>query len=481
MKLEKNSNGILYKNKIQTNYKNMFNSKINEIESIINDENLEEKQKALEIQKKNAYYKLEKLNKELQTIENYIGNENDDIESVDLNEEDIYKNKINDIRQKNINIQEQIKMMRDYYNNFLMKYKNKQIEEKKELKEECDKIKLDIFNHKCYTKMTNDEKTILEKEEEIKKLDKQLERILKKIEDEKTKRYISNIRLKGLQNNIKKKYQNKEKKKQELIKKRTNYSENKKTDYDILTNIKNNQNANINNINQNRNINRVSQEPKIESTINIINRELPFSISALDNIINGQNSYELNEPKKLISRTENVKPKNVNSNKKKKSELNIQTKKNINRINYSSENKINLNENKNNYNNINTNNNNYKKQSNKYRNFNIKKSNLEEKNKISNIISIEKEEKPKNNINDNSPLGWLEDNAKIERKRDDQFNNENKNNDLFGNFENKKEDIKVDNNEEINKKDNIFNDRNLEISGIQGNFNRRRPFQSIKF
>ena len=61
MKLEKNSNGILYKNKIQTNYKNMFNSKINEIESIINDENLEEKQKALEIQKKNAYYKLEKL------------------------------------------------------------------------------------------------------------------------------------------------------------------------------------------------------------------------------------------------------------------------------------------------------------------------------------------------------------------------------------------------------------------------------------
>ena len=481
MKLEKNSNGILYKNKIQTNYKNMFNSKINEIESIINDENLEEKQKALEIQKKNAYYKLEKLNKELQTIENYIGNENDDIESVDLNEEDIYKNKINDIRQKNINIQEQIKMMRDYYNNFLMKYKNKQIEEKKELKEECDKIKLDIFNNKCYTKMTNDEKTILEKEEEIKKLDGQLERILKKIEDEKTKRYISNIRLKGLQNNIKKKYQNKEKKKQELIKKRTNYSENKKTDYDILTNIKNNQNANINNINQNRNINRVSQEPKIESTINIINRQLPFSISALDNIINGQNSYELNEPKKLITKTENIKPKNVNSNKKKKSELNIQTKKNINMINYSSENKINLNENKSNYNNINTNNNNYKKQSNKYRNFNIKKSNLEEKNKISNIISIEKEEKPKNNINDDSPLGWLEDNAKIERKRDDLFNNENKNNDLFGNFDNKKEDIKVDNNEEINKKDNIFNDRNLEISGIQGNFNRRRPFQSIKF
>ena len=246
MKLEKNSNGILYKNKIQTNYKNMFSLKMNEIEALINNDNLEEKQKTLEIQKKNASFKLEKLNKELQNLENYMGNENDEIESVDLNEEDIYKNKINDIRQKNINIQQQIKMMRDYYNNFLMKYKNKQIEEKKELKEECDKIKLDIINHKCYTKMTNDEKIILEKEEEIKKLDNDLEKILKKIEDAKTKKYISNIRLKGLQNNIKKNYQNKEKKKQEIIKKRTNYSENKKSNYDILTNIKNNQNVNIN-------------------------------------------------------------------------------------------------------------------------------------------------------------------------------------------------------------------------------------------
>ena len=479
MKLEKNSNGILYKNKIQTNYKNMFSLKMNEIEALINNDNLEEKQKTLEIQKKNASFKLEKLNKELQNLENYIGNENDEIESVDLNEEDIYKNKINDIRQKNINIQQQIKMMRDYYNNFLMKYKNKQIEEKKELKEECDKIKLDIINHKCYTKMTNDEKIILEKEEEIKKLDNDLEKILKKIEDAKTKKYISNIRLKGLQNNIKKNYQNKEKKKQEIIKKRTNYSENKKSDYDILTNIKNNQNVNINKNNINRNINKVSQETKIEPTINIINRQLPFSISALDNIINGTNNLESNEPKQFISKTENIRKKNVNSNKKKKSELNIQIKKNFNKSNYSSENKINSNENKINFNNIN--NNNYKRQSNKYRNFNINKNNLEPKNKISNIISTEKEEKPKININDNSPLGWLEDNAKIERKRDDLFSKENKSKDIFGNLENKKEDIKVDNNDELNKKNNIFNDRNLEISGIQGNFNRRRPFQSIKF
>ena len=479
MKLEKNSNGILYKNKIQTNYKNMFSLKMNEIEALINNDNLEEKQKTLEIQKKNASFKLEKLNKELQNLENYMGNENDEIESVDLNEEDIYKNKINDIRQKNINIQQQIKMMRDYYNNFLMKYKNKQIEEKKELKEECDKIKLDIINHKCYTKMTNDEKIILEKEEEIKKLDNDLEKVLKKIEDAKTKKYISNIRLKGLQNNIKKNYQNKEKKKQEIIKKRTNYSENKKSDYDILTNIKNNQNINVNKNNINRNINKVSQETKIEPTINIINKQLPFSISALDNIINAPNNFESNEPKQFISKTENVRKKNVNSNKKKKSELNIQIKKNFNKNNYSSENKINLNENKINFNNIN--NKNYKRESNKYRNFNIKKSNIEPKNKISNIISTEKEEKPKININDNSPLGWLEDNAKIERKRDDLFSKENKSKDIFGNLENKKEDIKVDNNDELNKKNNIFNDRNLEISGIQGNFNRRRPFQSIKF
>ena len=126
MKLEKNySNGILYKNRIQNNYKNMFSSKINEIESLIKNENLEDKQKTLEIQKKNAYYKLEKLNKELEAIENFVGEEKDEIESIYINQEENLKNKINDIRQKNINIQEQIKMMRDYYNNFLLKYKNK--------------------------------------------------------------------------------------------------------------------------------------------------------------------------------------------------------------------------------------------------------------------------------------------------------------------------------------------------------------------
>ena len=157
MKLEKiTSNGILYKNKMQNNYKNMFSSKIDEIESLINNENLEDKQKTLEIQKKNAYYKLEKLDKELENIENYVGEEKEDIESIYLNEEDNLKNKINDIRQKNINIQEQIKMMRDYYNNFLLKYKNKQIAEKKELSEECNKIRENIIKIKCYTKMTGE-------------------------------------------------------------------------------------------------------------------------------------------------------------------------------------------------------------------------------------------------------------------------------------------------------------------------------------
>ena len=42
MKLENiNSNGVLYKNKIQNNYKTMFTSKINEIESLIKNDNLD--------------------------------------------------------------------------------------------------------------------------------------------------------------------------------------------------------------------------------------------------------------------------------------------------------------------------------------------------------------------------------------------------------------------------------------------------------
>jgi hypothetical protein len=485
MKLEKiSSNGVLYKNKIQNNYKNMFTSKMNEIESLINDENLEDRQKTLEIQKKNAYYKLEKLDKELENIENYVGEEKEELESIYLNEEENLKNKINDIRQKNINIQEQIKMMRDYYNNFLLKYKNKQITEKRELNEECNKIRENIIKIKCYTKMTDEEKIILEKENEIANLDKELENVLKKIEEAKTKKYISNIRLKELRNIISKNNNKKiDKKKKEIPKKRNNYSENKKIDFgDILTNIKKNtvKNENLNKNNKNR----ISQEQNNESTINIINRKLPFSISALDNLINEQSNeykfaYKKEEPKILKSKPKmiNLNPINQNKQKKKNFNFNIPIKKNIIKTNSSSENKINLN---NKIINNNLNNSGYKRQSNKYRNFNIINSNsIEKKNTPKNIVIENKNEnKNLNKIKDNSPLGWLEDDSNIDKIRNERLNNDNKSNGLSNNNQ---ENAKINNSEELNKKDNIFNDRNLEISGIQGTFNRRKPFASIKF
>ena len=492
MKRETNNpNGILYKNKIQNNYKNMFTSKIDEIESLINNENLEEKQKTLEIQKKNAYYKLEKLDKELENIQYYENNENEELEEIDLNEEEILKNKINDIRQKNMKIQEQIKMIKDYYNNFLLKYKNKQIEDKKELKEECNKINADIQINKCFTKMTSEEKIILDKEEEIQKLDGELEKVVKKLEKIRSNKYISDIRLKELKNIIKKNNKNinkkQEKKKKETIK-RNNKSENKKSDFEeIISNIRLSQNANINTINiMKKNNNKISQENKIEPTINIINRKLPFSISALDDIINEKNN-ENEAPKNFVIKTENTSHKLNKQNKPKKNDFNLKINKNVNKVNHSSENKIilnNQNENKIN-NNININNNNYKKQSNKYRNFNFNKSNvIEQNNKINNITTQEKSENQNknNNINDNSPLGWLDDFSNIEKKRDDLFNKDNKSNGLSKNFNNNQEDIKINSNEDLNKKESIFNDRNLEISGIQGNFNRRSPFANkIKF
>ena len=127
----------------------------------------------------------------------------------------------------------------------------------------------------------------------------------------------------------------------------------------------------------------------------------------------------------------------------------------------------------------------YKKQSNKYRNFNFNKSNvIEQNNKINSITTQEKSENQNknNNINDNSPLGWLDDFSNIEKKRDDLFNKDNKSNGLSKNFNNDQDDIKINSNEDLNKKESIFNDRNLEISGIQGNFNRRSPFANkIKF
>ena len=469
MKLETiSSNGVLYKNKIQANFKNMFTSKMNEIESLINNENLEERQKTLEIQKKNAYYKLEKLDKELENIENYIGEEKEELESIYLNEEENLKNKINDIRQKNINIQEQIKMMRDYYNNFLLKYKNKQIAEKKELNDDCEKIRENIIKIKCYTKMTNDEKIILEKEDEITNLDKELEKVLKKIEETKTKKYISSIRLKELMNIVNKNSnKKKEKKKKEIPKKRNNFSETKKTNFgDILTNIK--QNA-VNNENLNKNNkNRISQENNNESTINIINRKLPFSISALDNLINDKShEIKIEEPNILKSKPKmaNLNSINQNKQKKKKFNFNIPIQKDIIKTNSSSENKIMSNE----------------KIINNNININIINSNSNEKKNQQNNIVIENknENKSNNNIKDNSPLGWLEDDNNIDKIRNERLKNDNKSNGISNNNQ---ENNKVNNSEELNKRDNnIFNNRNLEIAGIEGTFNRRRPFASIKF
>ena len=48
--------------------------------------------------------------------------------------------------------------------------------------------------------MTNEEKIILDKEEEIQKLDGELEKVLKKLEKIRSNKYISDIRLKELKN-----------------------------------------------------------------------------------------------------------------------------------------------------------------------------------------------------------------------------------------------------------------------------------------
>ena len=110
----------------------------------------------------------------------------------------------------------------------------------------------------------------------------------------------------------------------------------------------------------------------------------------------------------------------------------------------------------------------------------IKHNNIEGKNKSNEIIQQEKNEN-QNNIKDNSPLGWLEDNQKTEKIRNENSkNSNNRENSLINNYNNQ-EDQKINNSEELNKEENIFNNRNLEVSGIQGAFNRRRPFQSIKF
>jgi hypothetical protein len=60
METEENGGFILSKNVSQKDWQYKLSSKIKEIESIIKNNDLEEKQKILEIQKNNAYIKLEK-------------------------------------------------------------------------------------------------------------------------------------------------------------------------------------------------------------------------------------------------------------------------------------------------------------------------------------------------------------------------------------------------------------------------------------
>lgn len=126
MKLEEDTS---YKNISQKEWQNKLTSKIKEIEPLLNNNNLEEKQKTLEIQKNNAYFKLEKIGKELQSIEDFLEEENMNNDGNNEDEENL-KKKILDIRQKNVTIQGQLNIIKGYYN-FVNKYKTKQNLEKK--------------------------------------------------------------------------------------------------------------------------------------------------------------------------------------------------------------------------------------------------------------------------------------------------------------------------------------------------------------
>ena len=88
MKLEEDTS---YKNISQKEWQNKLTSKIKEIEPLINNNNLEEKQKTLEIQKNNAYFKLEKIGKELQSIEDFLEEENINNDGNNEDEENLKK------------------------------------------------------------------------------------------------------------------------------------------------------------------------------------------------------------------------------------------------------------------------------------------------------------------------------------------------------------------------------------------------------
>ena len=296
MKLEEDTS---YKNISQKEWQNKLTSKIKEIEPLINNNNLEEKQKTLEIQKNNAYFKLEKIGKELQSIEDFLEEENINNDENNEDEENL-KKKILDIRQKNVTIQGQLNIIKGYYN-FVNKYKTKQNLEKKELYNECEKIKKEIQNNKCYTKVSEEEKIILEKRKELDNINQEIEKLLKKIEEKKSQRYIKNIRLKQLKqlinednnnnNNNKSKSNNN---KNKNTKNNNNKSSPKKKQVQIKKNKDNGDFGEVfDDIIQSSKINNNNNEKKDnnnkETTFDIINRRIPFTISSLDNLISEHN------------------------------------------------------------------------------------------------------------------------------------------------------------------------------------------------
>jgi len=485
MKLELNGDNISTKNISQKEWQNKLSSKIKEIEVLIKNNDLEEKQKTLEIQKNNAYYKLEKIGKELENVENFLEEENDE----NIENEESLKIKINDIRQKNITIQDQLNIIKGYYN-FINKYKTKQIKEKKDLNNEINKIKNEIQNNKCFSKMTDEEKIILDKTKQLDDINKDIENLLKKIEEKKTQKYIRNVRLKQL------KYltntNNKKSPKKEIKTKKNNNSVPKKSQTNKKVNNKKTELGEIiDNIvpNHNQNSNRkANNETKVESTFDIINRRIPFTISSLDNLINDQNNDLFKDDKKKINQKNYSMKKNTGNNKKKSNDIIRLEKENIKKIISSTENKniINSNDNFNkNKNNVNYDNNNFK-------NNNIKTNNIINNNKVSDnkIENINK-----NLFDEDNPLGWLENdnNNKINVNNNfshsnninniNENNNYNVNNNNIDINDNKDEKYKInnveDNKNEINSNDK--NNKNVDLSEVKGLFGRRRPFAAIKF
>ena len=477
MKLEINGNNISYKNNIsQKDWQKKLVSKINEIESLIKNNDLEEKQKTLEIQKNNAYFKLEKIGKELQNMENFL--EENDYQDIDnIEDEESLNKKIYDIRQKNISLQEQLKMITGY-SNFVNKYKINQNKEKNKLNNDCDNLKKNIHDNKYISRMTEEEKIILEKNKELKNINQDINTLLKKIEEKKAQRYIRNIRLKQLKSlsnnkdNTKKKKMNKNKtqsKKKQNITKNNKNNKNNIQIGEILDNIIQNNNQSFDK--------KANNEKKNESTFNIINRKMPFTISSIDNLINDNNILLLNDKEEVNQISNYTKKNSVITKKQKVSDIIKLEKENISKMIASSENKNKIIQNNNN-NNINTNNN--------KNNISIKNDNIN----INKNLQNKEENKNKNEFNIDNPLGWLENDN---NKKETNINNNNIfTNDIMNNYnfnnninDNKEESKKIDNNEENKKEENInnnnFNNKNSDISEVKGLFGRRRPFAAIKF